>query len=208
MLASLPGPADVASLQRDGNKRIYAARVGNTAGGGVYLSPISTSVDGGAHWTQIADRCGRTARMFVGMSAASFGHLVVQCFGRAGAILADTLLVSNDSGSTWVGPYPWANAVDEYRGTAVAVSSAGTIVRVTGTQRQSGHYVDAVIEVSTDKGRTWHRRAHLGVTPSGTTWVGFENASTGRVKVGNVLWTTTDGGQSWNKSAMCGATGC
>jgi photosystem II stability/assembly factor-like uncharacterized protein len=200
-LATLPGPADFASMQRN-DDRIYAALAGNTAGGGHYVSPISTSSDGGAHWTRIADRCDWEGSMFVGMSAAPFGHLVVQCLIRARPGPASLLFVSRDSGATWKGPYPWSNSVDAYEGNGIAVSSRGVIVRVSGARWHSFQFGDAVIEVSTDHGRTWLKKADLGVAPTGTIWVGFENGLTGRAKVANLLWTTTDGGLSWTRAAI------
>jgi hypothetical protein len=199
VLAHLPGTADHPSLQRNGN-RIYAALTGNTAGGADYPSPISISDDGGTHWTNDADPCGGTTSMFVGMSAAPSRQLVVQCYVRGGVTPANSLFVSGDSGESWAGPYPWSAAVDEYGAAGVAVSSSGIIVRVTGKQLRSFVYTDVVIEVSTNHGRTWQQKADLRTALSWPVWVGFEDASTARVMVSDVLWTSSDGGQSWTKS--------
>jgi hypothetical protein len=95
-LTALPGWLDFVSMQRNGD-RIYAAHIENTASGENYDDPISTSADDGVHWTQIADKCYKSK--FVGMSAAPFGYLVVQCYINGGAGHAPaSLLVSRDRG--------------------------------------------------------------------------------------------------------------
>jgi photosystem II stability/assembly factor-like uncharacterized protein len=181
-------------LLRQGPKDIYAAFLGNAAGGasGRQAAQLVVSADAGASWTVVADPCAAAdprygARTF---AAAPGGVLVALCEtasdSRAG------VEVSTDSGANFgpmeLLPRPRSGAYSEL----AAASSHLLLAAVPGVQ----------LVQSTDGGHHWQTvvllKTHpLASTPT-STFLGFESPLVGRwIGPPDRLWTTTDGGLSW-----------
>jgi photosystem II stability/assembly factor-like uncharacterized protein len=194
-----PGPCDVRlqtaplgsstwSTVPSGSGRIDAAAVQLArAGQEVYVlvkqhagaSTLITVSDTGSGWRADGDPCAGTPAVGVAVAAAPNRRVAVLCRSATGS--GERLAVSSDAGahfSLTAGTLPIG--ADLLAGDSRAVLLAG------GT--------DGVYR-SADGGASWARVPGLGAVQ----FVGFESAAVGRAVSadGRTIWTTTDGGASW-----------
>jgi hypothetical protein len=192
-----------AQLVRQGTSVIYVPVYGHVAGGaGQAYTVIFRSADGGATWQREADPCagiGPQEHDTTGLAAAPGGFAAVLCAPRGGT--GTTFVRTSGNGSAWGPPRPVPGATG--RGIAlVAAASAAHLVLATGPGRPS-----YALLASADGGLHWSTAvtgtAHLDPRAPGASFLGFEDARTGRWISGpRDIWTTGDAGQHWHERAF------
>lgn len=179
---------------------LYLAAFGHTAGGaGDAHTAFAHSSDSGAHWSGFADPCGVTAdgseADATAISAAQAGNLAVACTPRGSGGGAFVVLSAN-AGATF----------EPHRGgVLMPVASGEAIVQIAAATGQRLAvvvigYLNAYISVSNDAGADWAVTRTEATPPTGlnTSYLGFEDATTGRAVMSpQTILTTTDGGGHW-----------
>lgn len=181
-----------AALVVDG-LRIYAAALGNPAGGASSAhAMLARSTDGGSSWKAFADPCRSGPEGEVdtrSMAAAADGFLAVLCVSRRSQ--TSYLLTSTDAGTTFGPPRPLPPGAQQV--------AAGT-ARVIAVSFVNG--VTRGLLVSADAGETWPRRLEMP-TPDGPqlSWsLTFHGPDVAQASFGGAsIWTTTDGGLTWTE---------
>ncbi len=181
-------------LLRQGPKDIYAAFLGNAAGGtaGGQAAQLAVSTNRGASWTVAPDPCTAAdpsygARAF---AAAPGGVLIALCENSSGSRAA--VEVSTDSGAKFGPMEPLPRLKSGAYSELAAVNQNLLLAAAPGVE----------LVQSTDSGRHWRVVVQLKTHPLASTpmstFLGFESPMVGRwVGPPNTLWTTTDGGLSW-----------
>jgi photosystem II stability/assembly factor-like uncharacterized protein len=179
----------------------YLAAPGHVAGGAQDAhTKFERSTDAGAHWSSFSDPCSVTASGneadASAISAASGGYLAVACTARV-AGEAGFVVVSADAGATF-GPHRG--------GLLAAVPSGGEFVPniAAATGQRLAVLVGAggsdSVAVTNDGGADWNVTHSEAVSGNGplSTYLGFQDATTGRAIVNSrSILTTTDGGGHW-----------
>lgn len=192
---ALPGPQGPgvgAILARSGHNA-YLADLGNPAGGVSARATLWISADDGQHWIRRGDPCprasGRDETVTTDLTTAFDGTVVVSCLDRA--TQAGSVSISTDGGRTFSAHTPF--------------SSAGVWLVGAASSRTLFAMSD-VLYRSTDGGAHFGKVQHNSQGPLGASWIGFENATVGRVLEpdanvsdggARTIWTTRDGGRSW-----------
>ncbi len=181
-------------LLRQGSRDIYAAFLGNLAGGaaGGQAAQLVVSSDAGTSWTALPDPCAADHPGYGtrALAAAPGGVLIALCEDAAGSRAG--VAVSTDAGRSFGGieflPKPRSGMYTEI----AAASSHLLLVAVPGTE----------LVQSTDGGHHWVVVVRLRTQPSPSTptstFLGFESPTVGRwIGPPDTLWTTTDAGLTW-----------
>jgi photosystem II stability/assembly factor-like uncharacterized protein len=162
---------------------------------------LARSTDGGATWTAYPDPCGVTASGSeadtTAISAAPGGYLTVGCSPRQSGE-AGFVVVSADGGATF-GPHR-GNLLNPVpaNGEHIAAVAAATGQRLAALVSDNNGTVS--ISVTNDAGVDWTVTHAEAVGPGGpsTTYLGFEDALTGRAVINpRTILTTSDGGGHW-----------
>ncbi|WP_375480787.1 WD40/YVTN/BNR-like repeat-containing protein [uncultured Jatrophihabitans sp.] len=178
-----PGGRGVfADLSRTGDDA-FLLDGGNAAGGASARATLFESHDDGAHWSAHDDPCPRVAAgdeiVAQDLTTAGDGTVAVTCLDRMK--LTSSVAVSTNRGASFVD-----HQLPGKMPQLVAAASSGRLLVNT----------DALYR-STDSGQSFHKVQDGPTSPS---WIGFENATTGRAVTdgGRRIWTTTDAGAHWS----------
>ncbi len=190
-------------LYRQGS-RIVLAGYGNAAGGVRATARIDRSADGGRTWATGPDRCGGKDGYAATLALAPPSTLVLLCKHQMprhdGSYGPAWIRISTDDGSSFGAdehlpslPVP-KGTVTSYQ--LAAASPARLLVVEAGTNGSR-------LLRSGNGGRTW--TTSLQFHGGGTVLlVGFEDPQTARVAQGDTVWTTRDGGQTWQADHFTG----
>jgi len=207
--AASGGYSAAAQLIRQGTATMYLPLYGHIAGGGPSAHAlIFSSADGGQTWQQHPDPCGGTGRSehdAIGMAAAPGGFAAILCYPRAGTG-SMFVVTSADGGASWSPPRPIPGGTRHYLSMIAAASPAGLVVATAGGDNGPGPLPYRLV-ASTDGGLHWSitvaGTAQLGPNSPGASFLGFEDARTGRwLSGGPGIWTTHDAGQHWHERAF------
>ena len=174
---------DVVSMQAG---IVYAAALGNPAGGGSGSAPVAVSTDGGRSWATRANPCSG-GDLNGDLQTAGSGVVVVECLHRASEPWTSTLAISTDSAVT-------------FSAHSSPVSANSSAITFTAMAAASAHRLGIVrpqdsggLQISADGGQHWH--SVLGCSPI---WFGFESATEAHAMCGaNQVSRSFDGGESW-----------
>jgi photosystem II stability/assembly factor-like uncharacterized protein len=185
------GPGTEAQLLYDG-PRLYIATYQSAMGS--TERHLVRSVDSGATWQSSPNPCSLGVQdLLVQLAAAPGGFVAALCRHAAGGTY---VRASSDAGATF-GPgrsLPSPFSAPGGGGAAIAAGTSTSIV-VVGIDGANAHVV-----VSHDVGASWAETLTVpGFTINdGVSFLGFEDAQTGRVAIGDSrIWTTRDGGDTW-----------
>lgn len=177
---------------------LYYIAFGHPAGGAPDAqSTIARSINGGATWQTEHDPCGPTPTAdstsemdAASLAAAPGGFVAVLCNPRQFGSGSEYVLTSKDAGTTFGPPMTIGTST---MGTIAAGSAANLAVAGFG------------VSVSHDGGATWNMTLPLQKNPTGTDFLGFEDATTARASLGaGTLYTTTDAGGTWTSATPAG----
>ncbi|MHB1500093.1 MAG: hypothetical protein ACYCYK_02800 [Candidatus Dormibacteria bacterium] len=181
-------------LLRQGPSDIYAAFLGNLAGGaaGQLAAQLAVSTDGGSSWVIRPDPCATVSPHYgaADFAAASAGLLVALCRTASGTKAG--IEVSTNAGATFGPLEPLPRLGQGVYSEIAAASPQSIVVAASGVE----------LLVSSSGGRHWQVAAAPKARPSASTptstFLGFESPLIGRwVGPPNTLWSTTDGGLTW-----------
>jgi photosystem II stability/assembly factor-like uncharacterized protein len=207
---SLPSPPSrgvtAALVVLDGGQTVYATIYGDlAAGAGTQQAVIYRSLDGGATWKTLADPCGSSgASLAVDLDATGNGFAAALCAPRGAGTASQSVVTSNDSGSTWGAPHPVPGS---FMGLIAAATP--THLAIASPPSSGSGPATASLFVSTDGGLHWSaagtESATLDASHPLPAFLGFESATSGRwIGAGNAIWTTEDGGSHWTRRAFPG----
>jgi photosystem II stability/assembly factor-like uncharacterized protein len=198
---ALTGDAVAMSLE---GPRIYVAAFRNPAGGANDAHPrMIRSGDAGSHWTAFDDPCGLTpkgAEADAGaISAAPAGHFVVACEPRTSASSESPFVVTSADGAVTFGPHHPIPVGGPSLGAGPISAATGRRLALLVSTSNPPATEKIVVLISEDGGFNWHVTLSQ-VPPSlgGPLYLGFQDATTGRLALGDrTIDTTTDGGRHW-----------
>ena len=214
--AALPAPPIVMIcppvLYRQGS-RLVLVGYGNAAGGVPATARIDRSANDGRTWAAGPDRCGGKDGYASGVAIAPPDVLVLLCrhqmplpSGRYGPAW---VRVSTDGGATFgpdqIVPSLASAGKGFITGYQIAAAGAG---RLLVTEAGS---TDSYVLLSTDGGRTWSTTLRpagatggpaTGPGTPGLILVGFQDSRTARIAQDGTVWTTTDGGRTWQAGSF------
>jgi hypothetical protein len=180
------------TLYRQGPSTLAIVDYGNPAGccpGAV----LSVSTDRGAHLTSRAEICTQhNDNSYTAAVAMALGNVLVRlCVGGPTQPYEGQtwLRASADLGRTYTAKRMVAGADQGNPGVQLAAASATRWLAML-----DGPHV-GTLEISNDAGRHWVAAAML--PPGRRILVGFEDPMTARAAVGNLVYTSRDGGQHW-----------
>lgn len=196
----LPAPAFTMMcppvLYRQGVRLILAA-YGNPSGGVRATAQIARSSTLGTTWASGPDSCGGTDGYASSVALAPPGVLAVLCqhqqISPTGSYGPAWVRVSVNMGVSFGPDEQVASGPAAPPGTLLhyqlAASSAGRLLVV-----EAGPHSSRVL-LSQNGGQTWSAVLSLGA--GNPILVGYEDPLTGRIAMGDQVWTTRDGGQTW-----------
>jgi photosystem II stability/assembly factor-like uncharacterized protein len=185
-------------LYRQGARLVLAA-YGNPAGGVRATAQIGRSSNGGASWTSGPDQCGGKSGYASGVALAPPDVLVLLCQDQApgpGNVYPPAWVrVSTDGGATYGPDQTVPSAVPgTYRQYQFAEASSGRVLLV-----ETGQHGSQVL-LSQDGGASWSSTLSLTAglnSAAKVILVGYQDPLTCRIASGNNVWTTVNGGSSW-----------
>jgi hypothetical protein len=206
-----PGRSDSAQIVASGAD-VLVALYGSLAGPVPAEAVVYRSADGGGTWRQAADPCGglgpngpKQEEDLTALASAPGGFFTGICAPHN--ITSTFVITSADAGATW------RSTAATPRGSwlgFVAAASPTTIAVASGAI--SGGGTDAAqLLITADGGRSWVTAAtdtqSLGtgnpIAGSAPAWLGFETPQVGHwLGDPHGIWTTTDGGQRWIRTAF------
>ena len=198
---TLPGPAIEMIcppvLYRQGH-RVVLVDYGNPAGGVRASAQIARSADGGRTWTSGPDSCGGKDGYASGVALAPPDVLVLVCqhqmSGPSGVFGPAWDRVSVDGGATFGPDHVVPTRLSATAGVVVryqlAAASTGRLLVVETGQRSSS------VLLTETGGRTWSVPLALPAASS-VLLVGYQDPLTARLAQAGTVWTTTDGGHTW-----------
>jgi photosystem II stability/assembly factor-like uncharacterized protein len=201
-----PGRSDSAQIVASG-PNLLLALYGSLAGPVSAQAVVYRSPDGGATWQQVADFCSgrgpkgpKQEEDLTALAAAPGGFFAGLCAPHD--IAGTFVITSADGGATW--RRTAATPHGSWFG-IVAAASPATVAAATGPTGGNGTFTARLL-VSTDGGQHWvaaatdTQRLAIGVGPA---WLGFQTPLVGHwLADPHAIWTTTDGGLHWTKSAF------
>ena len=183
-------------LYRQGVRLVLAA-YGNPAGGVRATAKIARSSTLGTTWASGPDSCGGSDGYASGTALAPPGVLVLLCqhqqVSPSGSYGPAWVRVSVNMGVSFGPDEQVASGPAAPPGTLLhyqlAASSAGRLLVV-----EAGPHSSRVL-LSQNGGQSWSPVLSLGA--GNPVLVGYEDPLTGRIAMGDQVWTTRDGGQTW-----------
>jgi photosystem II stability/assembly factor-like uncharacterized protein len=183
-------------LYRQG-ERLVLAGYGNPAGGVRATAQIARSSTLGTTWASGPDSCGGSDGYASSVALAPPGVLALLCqhqqVSPTGSYGSAWVRVSGNMGFTFgpdeqvvSGPAAPPGTLLHYQ---LAASSAGRLLVV-----EAGRSSSRVL-LSQNGGQSWSPVLSLG--PGNPVLVGYEDPLTARIALGDQVWTTRDGGQTW-----------
>jgi photosystem II stability/assembly factor-like uncharacterized protein len=191
---------------------VLVATYGSLAGPIPAEAVVYGSADGGGTWRQSADPCAglgpngpKQEEDLIALSAAPGGFFAGMCAPHN--ITSTFVITSANAGATW---RPTAAAPRGQWLGFVAAASQSTIAVASGAL--SGNGTDtAQLLITADGGRSWvtaatdtqNLSAGNPITGNAPAWLGFETPQVGHwLGDPHGIWTTTDGGQHWSRTAF------
>jgi photosystem II stability/assembly factor-like uncharacterized protein len=206
-----PGRSNSAQIATSGPD-VLVAMYGSLAGPVPAQAVVYRSADGGGTWRQVADPCDGLGSSgpsqeedLIGLAAAPGGFFAGVCAPHS--ITSTFVITSADAGATWrpTGAPPPGQLLG-----LVAAASPATIAVGSGAIGGNGSDTARLL-VTTDEGRHWVTAATdtqnltTGNLTTGTApaWLSFETPLAGQwLGDPHGVWTTTDGGLHWARSAF------
>jgi photosystem II stability/assembly factor-like uncharacterized protein len=200
------GRSDSAQIVASGSD-VLLAIYGSLAAPVPARAVVYRSADGGATWQQVADPCSgrgpngsKQEEDLTALAAAPRGFFAGLCAPHD--IAGTFVIISADGGATW--RRTAATPHGSWFG-IVAAATRATVAVATGPTGGNGTFTARLL-VSADGGQHWVVAAidtqplAIGVGPA---WLGFQTPLVGHwLADPHAIWTTTDGGLHWTKSAF------
>lgn len=186
---------------------VYVPVYGNLASGaGGQQVVILRSLDGGAHWRQLADPCGGSGpatRDAIDLAVARGGVVAVLCSSRSGAG-PDSVVSSTDSGTRWSRPHPVPGDGLTYG--LIAAADCSHLVLAPAPISGDGPYTYRVLS-SSDGGRHWRSAvaypAQIEAGAPAAGYLAFQGSAVGHwVGDPRAIWSTTDSGAHWVRQLL------
>jgi photosystem II stability/assembly factor-like uncharacterized protein len=206
-----PDRSDSAQIVAAGSN-VLVAMYGSLAGPVPAEAVVYRFADGGTSWRQTADPCTglgpagpKQEEDLIALGAAPGGFFAGVCAPHN--IASTFVITSADAGATW---RPTAATPRGAWLGFVAAAGPATIAVASGGVNGNGS-TTARLLMTTDGGRNWTTAAtdtqHLSegnlITGTAPAWLDFETPLVGHwLADPHGIWTTTDGGRHWTRSAF------
>lgn len=201
-----PGRSSSAQIVGSGPD-VLVAMYGSLAGPVPAQAVVYRSADGGGTWRRAGDPCGglgpngpKQEEDLIGLAAAPGGFFAGLCAPHQ--ITSTFVITSADAGATW---RPTVSQPPGHLLGVVAAANATTIAVASTALGGSGTNTAQLFE-TTDGGRRWAIAATDTQNPtngSALAWLDFETPLVGQwLGDPHAVWTTTDGGLHWTRTAF------
>jgi photosystem II stability/assembly factor-like uncharacterized protein len=201
-----PDRSDSAQIAVSG-RNVLVAMYGSLAGPVAAQAELYRSADGGGTWQQPADPCGVlrpggfvSEKDLIGLAATPGGFVAGLCFTRAR--MSTFVITSADAGTSW---RPASASPPGQDLGFITAASPATIAVASAATGGNGTYTARLL-VTTDGGRRWVTVATdtQDLAADGApAWAGFETPLAGQwLADPHGVWTTTDGGLHWTRTAF------